>query len=166
LLPKVLKHGFIQKVEHVIENEETTTHEKLAQEVNDIIEEPSKIKLNIAPGLVEPCYFPIVQSGGQYQLKVCVRSDDRDLSYDIIVCSMGARYKSYCANVSRSFFINPPKKVQNTYRTLLSLYHKCLDNLRPGEPVKGIVDKARRYLKDKTPDLEQHLTKVKEGGRG
>lgn len=24
---------------------------------------------------------------------------------------MGARYKGYCANVSRSFFINPPKKV-------------------------------------------------------
>eukprot|EP00752_Nemacystus_decipiens_P016325 g14600.t1 len=157
---KVMKHGFIQKIEEVIEEEMTTTHEKLAQEMNDIIESPSKIKLNVSSDLVEPCYFPIVQSGGRYQLKASAQSDDRELSYDIILCSMGARYKGYCANVSRSFFINPPKKVQNTYRTLLSLYHKCLDNLRPGEPVKAIVEKAHEYLRDKTPDLEQHITKT------
>ncbi|CAN0565628.1 unnamed protein product, partial [Ectocarpus sp. 12 AP-2014] len=86
-------------------------HEKLAQEVQDIIEDPSKIKLNVARDLVESCYFPIVQSGGHYQLKASAQSDERNLSYDVILCSMGARYKSYCANVSRSFFINPPKKV-------------------------------------------------------
>lgn len=51
-------------------SEQTTTHEKLAQEMNDIIETPSKIKLNVSSDLVEPCYFPIVQSGGRYQLKV------------------------------------------------------------------------------------------------
>lgn len=71
------------------------------------------------------------------------------------------------------FFAAPPPpsvlrlfllvQVQNTYRTLLSLYHKCLDNLRPGEPVKAIVDKAHQYLREKTPDLEQHITKVMGG---
>lgn len=35
-----------------------------------MIEEPSKIKLNVAKGLVESCYEPIVQSGGEYDLKV------------------------------------------------------------------------------------------------
>ncbi|CAM9230410.1 unnamed protein product [Ectocarpus sp. 4 AP-2014] len=160
LTNKVLKYGFIKKMQEVIEEEETTTHEKLAQEVQDIIEDPSKIKLNVARDLVESCYFPIVQSGGHYQLKASAQSDERNLSYDVILCSMGARYKSYCANVSRSFFINPPKKVQNTYRTLLSLYHKCLDNLRPGEPVKGVVEKAHRYLQDKSPHLEKSITKT------
>ena len=48
----------------------TTTHDKLAQEIDEVIEDPSKIKLNVAKGLVESCYFPIVQSGGKYQLKV------------------------------------------------------------------------------------------------
>ncbi|CAM9487349.1 unnamed protein product, partial [Laminaria digitata] len=138
----------------------TTTHDKLAQEIDEVIEDPSKIKLNVAKGLVESCYFPIVQSGGKYQLKASAQSDTRNLSYDIILCSMGARYKSYCANVSRSFFINPPKKVQSTYRTLLSLYHKCLENLRPGEPVKDVVAKAHRYLRDKSPDLERYITKT------
>lgn len=50
--------------------------------------------------------------------------------------------------------------MQNTYRTLLSLYHKCLDNLRPGVSVKDVVEKAHRYLWDKSPDLDQYLTKV------
>lgn len=49
---------------------QTTTHDKLAQELDDVIDEPSKIKLNVAKGLVESCYFPIVQSGGTYDLKV------------------------------------------------------------------------------------------------
>lgn len=42
------------------------------------------------------------------------------------------------------------------------MYHKCLDNLRPGEPVKAIVEKAHRYLRDKTPELEPHITKVQQ----
>lgn len=44
-------------------------------------------------------------------IQASAQSDTKNLSYDIIICSLGARYKSYCANVSRSFFINPPKKV-------------------------------------------------------
>lgn len=38
------------------------------------MEDPSKIKLNVSKDLVESCYFPIVQSGGQYQLKVNFRA--------------------------------------------------------------------------------------------
>lgn len=49
---------------------QTTTHDRLASELDDVIEEPSKIKLNVAKGLVESCYEPIVQSGGEYDLKV------------------------------------------------------------------------------------------------
>lgn len=160
LTNKVLKHGFINRMEEVIEKGETTTHDKLAAELDDVIEEPAKIKLNVAKGLVESCYEPIVQSGGEYDLKASAQSDSKNLSYDIIICSLGARYKSYCANVSRSFFINPPKKVQTTYRTLLLLYHKCLENLRPGVPVRDVVDKAHRYLREKAPDLEDRLTKT------
>ena len=48
---------------------QTTTHEALAQELCNVIEDPSKINLNVSKGLVESCYFPIVQSGGEYQLK-------------------------------------------------------------------------------------------------
>lgn len=52
------------------------------------------------------------------------------------------------------------QQVQTTYRTLLLLYHKCLENLRPGVPVRDVVDKAHRYLREKAPDLEDRLTKV------
>ncbi|CAM9902691.1 unnamed protein product [Ascophyllum nodosum] len=160
LTNKVLKHGFIHRIEEVINEEETTTHEALAQELCNVIEDPTKINLNVSKGLVESCYFPIVQSGGEYQLKASLaQADQRNLSYDIILCSLGARYKSYCANVSRSFFINPPKKVQSTYRTLLALYLKCLDNLRPGVSAKDVVEMAQRYLREKSPGLEQHMSK-------
>lgn len=55
----------------------------------------------------KPTYLYLLR----FRNQASAQSDTRNLSYDIILCSLGARYKSYCANVSRSFFINPPKKV-------------------------------------------------------
>jgi len=70
LTNKVLKHGFISRLEEVIDQDESITHEQLAQEVEAIIEEPSKIKLKVPKEDVESCYFPIVQSGGKYDIRV------------------------------------------------------------------------------------------------
>lgn len=60
---------------------QTTTHDKLAAELDDVIEEPAKIKLNVAKGLVESCYEPIVQSGGEYDLKVRSSSSSSTVIY-------------------------------------------------------------------------------------
>lgn len=57
-------------------------------------------------------------------------------------------------------------QVQHTYRTLLSLYHKCIDNLRPGVPIRDVVQMAHRYLSEKSPGLEQYITKVSVVGSG
>ncbi|CAM9140596.1 unnamed protein product, partial [Discosporangium mesarthrocarpum] len=159
LTNKVMKRGFVEKMQDVIEHDTNITHEALAQEVDDIIEKPSLIQLNVADGLVESCFFPIVQSGGDYDLKPSAQSTSDNLKYDIIVCNMGARYKSYCASMARSFFVDPPRKVQSTYRTLLALYSRCLDELRPGKQFREVVEAAHRYLDQKAPILRPHLVR-------
>jgi nucleosome binding factor SPN SPT16 subunit len=70
LTNKVLKHGFISRLEEVIDSNFAIGHEALAQEMDGIIEDPSKIKLKVPTSDVESCYFPIVQSGGKYDIRV------------------------------------------------------------------------------------------------
>ena len=40
---------------------------------------------------------------------------------DIIVVSLGARYKLDCSNIARAFLVDPPKQVAGTYKTLLEM---------------------------------------------
>ena len=65
---------------------------------------------------------------------------------------------TFCLHFVITFSL--PSQVQSTYRTLLALYLKCLDNLRPGVSAKDVVEMAQRYLREKSPGLEQHMSKV------
>ena len=64
-----MKHGCIKTVEEIIDESTVITHETLAQKLDDMIEDPSQIGLKIPKDDVASCYFPIVQSGGVYDLK-------------------------------------------------------------------------------------------------
>ena len=123
LTNKVMKHGFITgKMEEILDDGSKITHSRLSEEVDAIIADPSKIELKIPAENVESCYSPIIQSGGHYDIKISAQSDDNILSPDVIICSIGARYKNYCAHMSRTFMVDAPAKVEKTYRTLLNLY--------------------------------------------
>lgn len=38
-------------------------------------------------------------------------SNDDDMKFDVVLCSMGTSYKGYCSNMSRTILIDPPQKV-------------------------------------------------------
>jgi len=52
-------------------------------------------------------YLPIVQSGGSYDLRPQAESSDEFLTYDTIICSVGAKYHQYNSNIVRTLFIDP-----------------------------------------------------------
>lgn len=159
---KVMKHGYVKKMEEVIDSEEATTHEKLATFVEEIIEDPSIISLKVPKEDVQSCYFPIIQSGGNYDLKVSAQSNSDKFKHDVILVSIGARYRSYCSNIARTFLVDPPKKVSETYEILLELQDACLEAMQPGNPLKAVYKAAVRFLQDR-PGCEyliDHLPKT------
>jgi len=157
---KVLKHGFIPKIESVIDDGLKTTHEKLAQEVDEIIEDPSKINLKVQKEMVQSCYFPIVQSGGKYDFKVSAQSSSSNVKYDIITVALGARYQLYCSNIARTLLVDPPKQVSVMYELLLGMYDACLKAMVPGNPLKAVYGAAVKYLKaEGKDDLVESLPK-------
>lgn len=145
---KVMKHGCIPRMEEIIDSEIKVTHEELSSELDAMIEDPSKINLKIPKDDVDSCYFPVVQSGGEYDIRMSAISTSEPLKYDIITISLGARYKLYCSNIARTFLVDPPKRVSDTYETLLSMQDECLKAMSPGKPLKGVYKAAVNYLRN------------------
>ncbi len=139
---KVMKHGFVKRLEEIIEEESTITHEALATEIEQILEDPNKIKLNVPTNDVQSCYFPIIQSSGNYDIRISATSSSDQLKPDVIVVSLGARYKLYCSNIARTFLVDPPKKVSETYEILLEVQEACLEQMQPGNPLKSVYKAA------------------------
>jgi nucleosome binding factor SPN SPT16 subunit len=159
LANKVMKHGYIKRMEEVIDSEEAVTHEDLATNVEEILEDPSKINLRVPKDDVQSCYFPIIQSGGNYDLKVSAQSSTAKLSHDVIIVSLGARYKLYCSNITRTFLVDPPKKVSETYDILLEMQEVCLRAMKPGSQLKSVYKAATDFLQQRAPHLIEHLPK-------
>ena len=147
---KVMKHGYVKKMEEVIDEEKTITHEQLAAHVEEILEDPSKINLKVPSEEVQSCYYPIIQSGGKYDLRISAQSTSDSLSHDVITVSLGARYRMYCSNIARTFLVDPPKKVSETYECLLEVQEACMAAMRPGKPLKSVYKAAVAYLKQKS----------------
>jgi len=158
---KVLKHGFVPRIEDVIDNSTKVTHEKLASEIEAIIEDPSKIKLNVPREAVDSCYFPIVQSGGEYDFKVSAQSSEENVKFDVITVSLGARYQLYCSNVVRTFLVDAPKHVTKMYDALIGMHNACLRAMVPGKPLKHVYSAAVKYLRERDQeDLVSRLPKT------
>lgn len=156
---KVMKHGFVSKMESAIDEETKIKHEEIAASVEAIIFDPSQIGLKISADSVESCYEPIVQSGGKYDIKVSAQSNSDLLSSDVIICSLGARYKGYCANMARTFMVDAPTKIERTYHILLSVYNHCLEKMVPGNEFKDVLEAAKSFITAKEPSLLANLPK-------
>jgi nucleosome binding factor SPN SPT16 subunit len=86
-------------------------HSKLAEGVESAVSD-KKFVSGVDTSQVEMCYPAIIQSGGHYNLKFSVVSDKNVLHFGAIICSLGARYKSYCSNIVRTLMVNPTTTVQ------------------------------------------------------
>lgn len=109
---------------------------------------------------MESCFSPIVESGGKYDIKVTAASNSDVMTPDVIICSLGARYKGYCASLARTFMVDAPSKIEQTYATLLSLYAACLEQMVVGNELKDVLVGAKAFLQKKDSALLGNLPKT------
>lgn len=96
---------------------------------------------NIDTDKLETCHDPIIQSGGHYSFSYNTTSSEDDLSFDVIMCTIGARYNHYCSNITRTYFINPTAFQEKCYRTLLKLYDYVILELKPGRTLGEVYSR-------------------------
>jgi nucleosome binding factor SPN SPT16 subunit len=129
-------------------------------QVEDVLYNPTKLGIKAQPETIDSCYFPIIQSGGVYDIKPSAKSDNNQLKFDIIMCSLGARYKSYCSNIVRTFLIDPNKYISKVYTLLINLYDKCIEKMLVGNELKIVYETAQSFLSSQDPTLLPYLPKT------
>ncbi|KAF8275222.1 FACT complex subunit SPT16 [Lactarius quietus] len=111
----------------------------------------------------EFCYSPIIQSrssAGGYDLKPTAESSPDDMSHKgVFLVSLGMRYKGYCANLGRTFIVDPDKEQESVYNLLLTLQAEILQRMKDGAVARDLYQHALSYVKKHKPDLEKHFVK-------
>ncbi|ETV75693.1 hypothetical protein H257_10081 [Aphanomyces astaci] len=159
LTKKVFQSKFVEDMEGIIDEDKKVKHDAFSADIEGVFEDPSKIKVTLSPEDVESCYSPIIQSGGKYDLKPSAQSSSDVMKFDVIVASVGARYKGYCSNVARTFFVTPTKSMERSYELLHEAHDMCINELRPGKTVSQVVDKVTKLVESRNPKLAKLLTK-------
>jgi len=161
---KVMKHGFVKEMESIFENENDNKikHSEMADKLDAIMDDPSKIGIKVAQSTIESCYFPIIQSGGNlkgFNIKPSASTDDGIMTEDVIIVSLGARFKSYCANIARTYVIDDVPTVKRTYATLIRTRAECLAVMQPGSKLSEVHSAASSFLEKKNKVLLKSLPK-------
>ncbi|KAF9426598.1 FACT complex subunit spt16 [Podila epigama] len=167
----VMKNYFIEEMSKIIDEERKISHEKFSEKTEDVLLDDRNFKklkfpADAASGNPEWCYTPIIQSGGDYDLKTSAVSNEKDLHAGTIICSLGVRYKSYCSNIGRTFLIDPNKAQEKNYEFLLDVQRKILDSMKDGVKIKDVYNRAIDFIRNKKPELEKKFVKSLGFGTG
>lgn len=86
-------------------------------------------------------------------------SNENNLKAGVITASLGMRYKSYCSNIGRTFFIDPHKSQEENYTFLLELQKRALSKMTPGTQLSKVYETVVDFVRKTKPDLEEKLSK-------
>jgi len=144
----------VSEVENTIEEELKVTHLKLSEKTEDAIMDPAKslgLK-NLTTEDVDICYGPIFQSGGDYDLKYTAESKGTKLHHSstpaVIYISIGARHTQYCANIGRTYLVDPTEAQEAVYEACIGAQKAAIDAMKPGKKCNEVYDAAIKALED------------------
>lgn len=81
------------------------------------------------------------------------------MHFGVIICSLGARYKSYCSNIVRTLLVNPTDPIKENYEFLVELEEELMKYLKAGTKICDVYEKGVGFVKSKKPDLVETMTK-------
>lgn len=169
LTASAMKQHVVPKLEQVIDEEKKVTHSFLMDDTEKIILAPSLIKVKLKAENVDICYPPIFQSGGNFDLRPSASSNDEHLYYasaSVIICALGSRYNSYCANVARTILIDSSPTQSKAYQVLLKAHEAAFGALKPGNKASSVYKAALAVVEKEAPELTANLTKSAGTGIG
>ncbi|VIO99589.1 metallopeptidase family M24 containing protein [Brugia malayi] len=147
-----------KKIIDIIDQAKKVKHSRFAEDIEKAMT-TVQVQQRLADNSnLESCYTPIIQSGGEYILKLSAESNDKLIHYGTIICSLGARYQSYCSNLSRTMLVDPSKELQEAYESLLIIQNAIIEALKPGKKLSEAYAAGLEAAKDK-PVILDHLVK-------
>jgi len=95
-----------------------------------------------------PSFETIVASGENSSKPHAIPSDRAFTEQDIITIDIGCKYKGYCSDMTRTFFIGEPTEKQKKVYNLVSKNHKqSIDAVKEGANIKQLVKMVENDFK-------------------
>ena len=139
---------FVKKeIVSIVDQDKKVKHSKLTAQIESALFEGEKyFPPGVTGDVVEHCFSPILQSGGNYQLKFSIESDEEKLHFGTIIICMGIRYKTYCSSLVRTMMVMPDNSQREIYTFLIDVYQLVLKNLIPGTTSSEVYNTALSHI--------------------
>ena len=147
-----------EQIMDIIDGDKKVKHSKISEGIANAVED-KKYNPNTDTSQLDLCYPAIIQSGGNYKLKFSVQSNEEKVHFGAIICAFGARYKSYCSNIARTFLVNPSEKIQSIYNLLVEAEEHILSQLKEGNKMCDVYHSTVDFVKKENAELVEKLTK-------
>ncbi len=167
--------GVIERMREVKDEEELELMRKamaLAEEVFAAIEvREGRSEKEISWQIVELCHrlgegpaFPPIVASGPNAAKPHAQPEDRVLRRgEAVVVDLGVKYKGYCSDLTRTYFLGrPPERLRQALELVRRAKDLARPFYRPGTPVKK-ADEAVRNLFKREGVLENYLHSLGHG---
>ncbi|KAF8350878.1 FACT complex subunit SPT16 [Amanita rubescens] len=178
LTSTLLKYHVSPKLESILDREAKVTHDAFSAQIEarlgsgegtsargpDMkVWDKGKGLQDVDWQMVEFCYPPIIISKTSktgYDLRYTAQSTNDNIAHKgVLLVAFGLRYKSYSANVGRTFIVDPHPAQGDQYNLLFSLQTALLSFIHDGVSARDIYQFALNYVKERQPELEKHLVK-------
>ncbi|PGH16894.1 FACT complex subunit spt16 [Polytolypa hystricis UAMH7299] len=168
----LMSEYFVEEMSTLLDEEKKITHKALAAKVDAKIDDPKffnklpKLPAGFDAQQIDWAYGPVIQSGGNYDLRLTAMSDSNNLSPGIIIAGFGIRYKTYSSIIARTFLVDPTPSQEGNYAFLLNIHETVMKDVRDGAVAKDLYNKALGMIRAKKPELEKHFLKNVGAGVG
>ncbi|KAF9072976.1 FACT complex subunit SPT16 [Rhodocollybia butyracea] len=178
LTSTLFRHYVTPKLESILDKESKISHEALAAQIESKLgsgegnnaKGPDMKTWSKGKGLekvdwelVEYAYSPIIISRSTktgYDLRYTAESSQDNIAHKgVLLVALGMRYKSYCANVGRTYIVDPTPEQEAQFNLLLSLQVELLGFVVDGVSARDVYQHALSYVKEKSPELEKNFVK-------
>ncbi|EPZ34080.1 FACT complex subunit Spt16p/Cdc68p domain-containing protein [Rozella allomycis CSF55] len=164
VVSEAMKNNVVNDLMRIIDEERNVKHEDFSGNIEGYFvdeKKRKKLRLNkeVDENYLDICYTPVIQSGGKYNLKPSAVSNSDIMKFGTIICFMGVRYKSYCSNLGRTFFVDPKKEQEENYEFLIELQRYVLGLIRDGVLIKDVYMKGVEFVEKNRPELKSKLVK-------
>lgn len=167
-----MKDYLVKEMANVIDSEGEITHHALAEMVRGKLEDNAffkkkvKTSIDFDPLNLDWALDPVVQSGGNFDLKFSNPPDNRKLNDGVVIAALGLRYQAYSSMLARTYIVDPSPSQEKAYKLLLKVHDTVLKTIKDGVQAKAVYAAALSTVRAGDPALEDHFVKSVGAGVG
>ncbi|KAK9171452.1 FACT complex subunit (SPT16/CDC68) family protein [Cryptosporidium meleagridis] len=163
---QMLKGVLLQRIETILDKELKESHKNIGRRAEAALDDKTihntwKTKYGLDPEDIDLVYS-LVQSGSNFELKAVENSDeDLCLTSGCIILSIGSKYREYCANITRTYFLNSTEEQKSLYNYCLELMETLISRIKEGTSFSDLYSGIyQKIVEDKGTELAQKFVKI------